>query len=369
MSLFISSVAMSFYLWLRNHPSSVRIYSNKRYRRDADQCIANYSDEECIDLFRLDKLGIEFFTDIINEHSLITRKTKAGLPPKAQFLVALRYLATGNSLRSLVNTAGLDLSVGATENCIKNVCFALTSFSSDFIKYSWTPSAVSVIKQGFSQYGNFPGALGAIDGTKIKIKAPSVDENAYVGRHPGHYLNCQVICDHRLKLVDVVAKWPGSVNDSVIWENCGFKRQLEAYFSSMPSSHKAWLIGDSGYASEKYMMVPFAECTNISQERYNKSHKKTRNKVERAIGVLKSRFRCLCKESGGAIQFDEITACNIFIACAMLHNYCIERNFKEIISPDVLQKEQLNQDNSSAHGGIPGGFEARRKVVEQYFSS
>ena len=223
---------------------------------------------------------------------------------------------------------------------------------------------MSVIKQGYSQYGNFPGVLGAEDGTKIEIKAPSVDENAYVGRHPGHHLNCQVICDHRLKCVDAVAKWPGSVNDSVIWENCGFRRKLEAYLSSMPSSHKARLIGDSGYASEKYMMVPFAECTSISQEKYNKSHKKTRNKVERAIGVLKSRFRCLCKESGGAIQFDETTACNIFIACTMLHNYCIDRNFEEIISPDVLQRKKLYQDNSgSISGGLRSSYKSRRAVL------
>ena len=66
----------------------------------------------------------------------------------------------------------------------------------------------------------------------------------------------------------------GKCYNSVIWENCGFKRQQEAYLSSMPSSHKAWLIGDSGYASEKNMMVPFAECTSISQEKYHKSHKK-----------------------------------------------------------------------------------------------
>ena len=42
------------------------------------------------------------------------------------------------------------------------------------------------------------------------------------------------------------------------------------------------------------------------------------------------------------------------------------RNFEEIISPDVLQREKLYQDNS---GSISGGFEARRKVVEQYFTS
>ena len=64
----------------------------------------------------------------------------------------------------------------------------------------------------------------------------------------------------------------------------------------------------------------------------------------------------------GEIQFEETTACNIFIACAMPHNNCIDRNLVEINSPDVLQREELYEDN---RGSISGGFEARRKVVEQ----
>ena len=131
----------------------------------------------------------------------------------------------------------------------------MSSFSADFIKFQWTANQTSLTKQGFLEYGDFPGVLGAIDGTKIKIKAPSVDEDAYVGRHPGHFLNCQVICDPNLKFVDAVAKWPGSVHDSTMWEHCGFKMQLDKFLQSMPGSYKAWLIGDSGYATENGMNV------------------------------------------------------------------------------------------------------------------
>ena len=85
----------------------------------------------------------------------------------------------------------------------------------DAISYRWDLGAVAAIKSGFWDNGGFPGCLGAIDCTKVKIRKPSMDEDPYVSRHPGHYINCQAICDHRLKFMDVVAQWPGSVNNSV----------------------------------------------------------------------------------------------------------------------------------------------------------
>ena len=42
------------------------------------------------------------------------------------------------------------------------------------------------------------------------------------------------------------------------------------------------------------MMVPLLD---EKQRSYNKAHKKCRCSIERAIRVLKSRFRCLCKKT------------------------------------------------------------------------
>ena len=68
---------------------------------------------------------------------------------------------------------------------------------------------------------------------------------------------------------------------------------------------------------------------------YNKAHKKCRYGMERSIGVLKSRFRCLCKQSGGAIQFDVAIACSIIGACAVLHNYRRFRNIPFEVAADI----------------------------------
>lgn len=51
------------------------------------------------------------------------------------------------------------------------------------------------------------------------------------------------------------------------------------------------LLGDSGYPLRGYLMTPILQPTSLAQEKYNKAHAKGRVVVERAFGVLKSRFR------------------------------------------------------------------------------
>ena len=235
--------------------------------------------------------------------------------------------------------------------------------------------SVGAIKSGFGDYGEFPGCLGAIDCTKIKIKKPSIDEDAYVSRHPGHYINSQAICDHRLKFVDAVVRWPGSVNDSVIWDHSGFKEELEGFLSTKSKDYQGWLLGDSGYSQRIHMMVPFLEAETSAQERYNSCHKKSRCVIERSFGCLKSRFRCLCKDSNGAIMFEPDVACAIIISCMVIHNYCIDRNFPMTVDGSIIDNmrdsssdKQLPTSTTSDKKLTEAGFLSRQSLTEKHFS-
>ena len=42
--------------------------------------------------------------------------------------------------------------------------------------------------------------FGCIDGTHIRIQAPSEDEKSYVNRKKYHSINVMAVCDHRDKL-------------------------------------------------------------------------------------------------------------------------------------------------------------------------
>ncbi|XP_065941636.1 putative nuclease HARBI1 [Magallana gigas] len=95
----------------------------------------------------------------------------------------------------------------------------------------------------------------------------------------------------------ILAKCPGSTHDSFILENTALKDRFER--GAIP---EGWLLGDSGYPLRLWMLTPVLNPTTRPGERYNASHIRTRNTVERSFGVLKSRFRCL-DTSGGSLLF------------------------------------------------------------------
>jgi len=59
---------------------------------------------------------------------------------------------------------------------------------------------------------------------------------------------------------------------------------------------KEWLLGDSRYPHEPWLLTPFSNPNNDDYQMFNNTHSKARSTVERAIGLLKGRWRCLCKQ-------------------------------------------------------------------------
>ena len=77
----------------------------------------------------------------------------------------------------------------------------------------------------FRRTANFPGVLGAIDGTHIKINAPKEHKEVYINRKGYHSIVLQGVCREDLHFTHDVAGWPGSCHDarvlrnSDLWEN------------------------------------------------------------------------------------------------------------------------------------------------------
>jgi len=127
-----------------------------------------------------------------------------------------------------------------------------------------------------------------VDGTLIKILAPSEFEEQYVDRKNEHSLNIMLVCGPNLKFYDASVRWPGSTHDSRVFRNSRLFERLNGGWRPFPG---AYLLGDSGYPMREYLLTPIANPQNHAEQQFNRAHKKTRRIIECAIGVLKETFR------------------------------------------------------------------------------
>ena len=115
-----------------------------------------------------------------------------------------------------------------------------------------------------------------------------------------------------------------------------------------------------------YLLTPVLNPTNDAEERYNSSHKCTRQVIERAFGVAKIRFRCIHK-SGGELTYDPLKCCKIIVTCSILHNMCVEANLPIDVDDEDDDGDENGLNcviNRQVHGN---GANVRRQLIQQRF--
>ncbi|RZB40329.1 DDE Tnp 4 and/or Plant tran domain containing protein, partial [Asbolus verrucosus] len=90
---------------------------------------------------------------------------------------------------------------------------------------------------------------------------------------------------------NIIARWPGSVHDSTIFNDSPLRVDLEN-----GQYQNGYLLGDNGYPCKKYLLTPFLNPNGPAEEAYNVADIATRNPIERFFGLLKRRFPCLYTE-------------------------------------------------------------------------
>lgn len=246
--------------------------------------------------------------------SPITNRNRS-IDALTQFLVTLRFFATG----TFQNCIGDHINISQPTVCriIKRVSFQLASLGRTEIKMPQGHEEIIRVCADFYTIRNFPHVVGALDCTHIRITSPG-GENAELYRNRKGYfsLNVQAVCDSRLKVRHIIARWPGSVHDATIFNDSPLIVQLE----NGDYGRHNFLLGDSGYPCKAYLLTPVRNPRTPAEEAYNRAHITTRNTVERCFGVLKRRFPCLALGLRTKLE----TTMAIIVACAVLHNFAID---------------------------------------------
>ncbi|KAK4322220.1 hypothetical protein Pmani_007018 [Petrolisthes manimaculis] len=163
---------------------------------------------------------------------------------------------------------------------------------------------------------------------------------------------------------------PNSTHDSFIWNNSRLRHRFAA--GEFQDYH---LLGDSGYPLERYLLTPFANPRTRGEERYNRSHTRTRVIIEQTFGLLKSRFRCLHR-SGGSLQYEPRKCIKMVMACMYLHNKCVRRRvpLPEVLLEAVGEDEEDPDDPPPLQEAAdprprhPRGFQTRNDIVDNFFA-
>ncbi|XP_047511710.1 putative nuclease HARBI1 [Pieris napi] len=221
-----------------------------RWIKERNDHFNNYDDEDFRIRFRLSKVATyNLLVKIENRLEFISERNQS-VSPVNQLLATLRFYATNNTQLTIGDFSGL--SVPTAHRIIHRVSAAIASLHHEYIKFPNTQQEIRQNQQEFYRLARFPRVIGAMDCTHIRISSPGGEQAELFRNRKGYFsINVQTICNANLEIIDIVARWPGSAHDSLIFNNCCRKAKFEA-----GEYGEGILLVDGGYAATFYSMPP-----------------------------------------------------------------------------------------------------------------
>lgn len=144
-------------------------------------------------------------------------------------------------------------------------------------------------------------------------------------------MNLQGVVDFRCRFLNAFTGFPGRAHDGRVFASSNVYLAAESgeLFDNIEADIagvkvKPFLIADAAYPLRPWLMKSYPEDGRMTEAKveFNTCLNTARNVVERAFGILKTRFRCLRKQ----IDMSVANAPELIIACCCLHNWCIDNH-------------------------------------------
>ncbi|XP_055910925.1 putative nuclease HARBI1 [Eupeodes corollae] len=218
-----------------------------------------------------------------------------------------------------------------------------------------TNDEMNLSKIHFYQKTRFPGVIGCIDGTHVRIIAPKKNlQHLYLNRKGYYSLNVMIVCDYKMNVRFVDSRYSGANHDSFVYNLSEYKEMLNEL------DENTFILGDAGYPLEKHLMTPFRLAESGSAEsRFNTIHAQTRNIIERTIGVIKSKFRCLLSARG--LHYSPERAAKFVNASCALHN--ISQHFKVVYVGEIQNDDAIDSNDHDVNDFVHGVTESRAREI------
>ncbi|KAB0790609.1 hypothetical protein PPYR_14985, partial [Photinus pyralis] len=285
-----------------------------RWIREREDHIHTLDDLDFITRYHVSKQTTLNVLQQIEDHLEYETDKNFSISPINQLLCALRFYATGSFQVTVGDLGGF--SQPTAHRIIHKVSNAIALLRPRHAFFPETDDQLLKTQTTFYRKARFPKVVGAIDCTHVRLaKSPGGDNAKMYRNRKGYFsLNVQAICNANLEFMDIVARWPGSTHDSYIFNNCSRRAMFE-----QGRYGDAVLVGDSGYACNRYMMTPLDNCYTAAENLYNESQIRTRNPIERLFGVWKRRFPV----TAVGLRVSVPNCFAIIVATIVLHNIAV----------------------------------------------
>ncbi|KAK0137444.1 Protein ALP1-like [Merluccius polli] len=241
--------------------------------------------------------------------------------------ICLRYLATGDSYRTIANS--FRVGVSTVSGIIPDVATAIWDcLVEEFMAVPTTDGWRSIAGR-FEERWNFPLCCGALDGKHVVVKAPAHSGSQFFN-YKGTFslvLLAVVDAEYCFRVIDVGGY--GRTSDGGILANSAFGAALQSGTLQLPADlplpgadHRGpqphVFVADEAFPLRKNLMRPFPG-RNLPRERrvFNYRLSRARLVVENAFGILSSQWRVYRR----AFEVNVDVAEKCVKATCVLHNF------------------------------------------------
>ncbi|KAG4073459.1 hypothetical protein HA402_000683 [Bradysia odoriphaga] len=259
--------------------------------------------------------------------SRITKCAPNAIPAKCRLLLTLRFLATGDSLKSL--HYNFRVGISTAYYIIGETCDALWDVLQPiYLKFPEKNDWIRIESQ-FREKLNLPNCAGAMDGKLIEIFAPNRSGSLYFNYNKFFSENLLAVCDALKNFIYVDIGSYGQQTDGGVLFNSTFGKRLDLqkldFPPPTPLPHTTvpfpfFIIADSAFPLKENLLTPYAgsQLTLSNAEiNYNNEHSSVRKIIENTFGILVRRWQVF----SGPIEMHPTNVDKIVKATVVLHNY------------------------------------------------
>lgn len=258
------------------------------------------------------------------------------IPKTFQFCSVLNFYASGSYQRRVGSDAFVIISVWLVSRCVRAYNYVIaTKIMDQFIQFPETVASTTyVISWSFCISWWFPHCSCSSQSSDrtCSYESKTISRSEYTIWFIG------------MRFLSVNARYPGSTHDSLIWRASLVNSHLRRLCNRMGSDWSYFTLVDQGYPLQPWLLKPYDSSETEAQKLYNKNHRKLRSLIEKAIGLLKARFRCLLGEN--KLRYDPLMSGYIMLAQSFTIIYSITTTIELMISLILMKVNEMKWNNS-----------------------